>query len=352
MSEPKPTTALATRPTTNVITTPDEYRAYLEAQRAKNYHILSPVVDVGALPPQWSLVASLVLVNPDPAAGEVYQDRLFCGDDEVALAKVAIRKILTAGGISVDTDRVDSGHVPHYWAFKATLSFTGLDGREKTHSESADDDMRDGAEAVTRMVNAAKRKGKSADAQVAAARLHGYRRCESRAIHAAARGKFGLKQKYTKAELARPFVIFNLVFQPDMTDPQQKAAVLAANLGAKQLLGYPPAAPMSHATDDVIDTTATTETVTAGPAQPMTEVPFDETEDDAPQGVLVAEVSKSPTTDDYFITTDIGRLHTSDRAIAKACNEARKAGTRIKLETEKKGDVLEILEVAGAAEKL
>jgi hypothetical protein len=52
------------------------------------------------------------------------------------------------------------------------------------------------------------------------------RACESRAINAAIREcGCGIKQKYTRAELEKPFLVVRVAFQPDMNDPAIKEMV-------------------------------------------------------------------------------------------------------------------------------
>lgn len=347
------------------ITTPDEFRDYLEVKRNERWHLLSPATDFGSLPQQWALVPTVVKLDPNPeTAKDVYRDALFCKGDEVALSAVSLRKIANAGGSIIRTIRLDDGRIPYLWSYKAVIRYRSfVDALWKEAEGESTYDLRDGSPRISKMIAAAKRNNRTADAQIEGARMHGQAGCESRAINRAIRGAFSLKQVYTREELAKPFVAFNLVFQPDMNDPQQKAAVLQNALGGTDVLygGTPTPAPalqaappISHASDDAIDgETVREDRVRSGPAQTAdasNEVPFEDDEPDT--RVLVSSVSKNKDSEDYFITTDVGRLHTSDRGVAAACNDARKAGTRLKVELGKKdGDVTEIVEVLGA-EKL
>ena len=319
MSE-KSTELVKHQPTVGtVIATPQEFSTYLAQQRQAHAHVLSPVTDLGALPDNWVMVPSAVKINADENAGEVYADRLFCKNDEVALTKVGLRKIAKAAGISWKVVREDSGTVPNYWAMKCTISYRGHDGLPKEAEASYEWDLRDGSPRLQ------KSDGVMGGKELNRARLNGYRRCEAGAINAAIR-EYGLKQKYTKAELARPFVVFNVVFQPQ-TDEQRNMLAQAALTGVSTLysgaVAELPAATMSGRVVDALP---------AGAAVPE-EVPFDDgaAEADAPDLVArIVSVTMSSGTDDFFVAVEGGRkLHTNDRGIAKVCNDARKANAQV-----------------------
>jgi hypothetical protein len=328
-----------------VVTTPAEFsEALAYYQQAGKYNVLCPIVQISGLPEMHRLIFSQVMINPDPAFGEVYQDRLFAKEPYVAPTKVALSKLALMAGLSSKVDRVDSGTVQFLWSYKAVAEWTGFDGMRQSQEASKTWDLRDGSPVT---------KGMSA-AQLEMARYHGDAGCESRAINRAIRQALGTKQKYHRKELERPFVVVRLQWVPDMSIPAIAAAVTHAKLGSTSLL-YPNA-PQLPAGEPINISTIPPEKRPVTVHTPVTdddegpelnERPFDETEAEAPKGVLVSGVSQVADTDDYFITTDIGRLHTSDRAVAKSCNDARKAGVRIRVETERKGDVVEILEVLG-----
>lgn len=346
------TTAIAkvTPESLTTIKTNDEYRQVVEHYRSMNYHVLSPVVDVSALPSQWALVRSIVVIDPEPANKDVYVDRLFCEGDEVALAKPALRRLLSAAGVSVETIREDSGHVQYYWAFKARLKYVGLDGQPKHNEEGAEYDLRDGSPRINKMTASAKSAKPPRDPkpQIEGARTHGYRGCESRAIHAATRGLFGLKSKYKRKELLKPFVAFNLVFQPDMSDPQQRAMVAQAALtGASQLYpGAPipsPHIPANHADGDIIDTKKVEPT-----EQSSTEATQSTTPTESPKPserrYVITRVQKetAPGKDPVFriFTEQTGdqALHTEDESVALTAAEARKQGTPVLLTLQEEED--------------
>jgi hypothetical protein len=218
-------TALATREeeerTPAVITTPKEYVSSLRKWHQHQYHVLSPAMTFSGLPPQYGMVAAMVQIDPDPEAGEVYRDPLYCKDGEVAITKMGLSKIAQAAGMTITTDRTDPRTIANYWEVRATARYTGLDGTQQSFDATVEYDLRDGSPRVQKMRDAAKRNNRSAEAQIVGARQHGLRGAESRAINAAFR-QFGIKQKYTKEELAKPFVALRVSFQPDMSDPDIK----------------------------------------------------------------------------------------------------------------------------------
>lgn len=249
MAEEKPgSTAIATRQTGPVvdIVSPFQFNEYVVAKQREHAHVLTPVTSIGSLPEMWKIVPTLVYLNPDPASGDVYRDPLFCEGDEVAPTKVGLRKIAQAAALNTRVFRLDSTAVPNLWEFLGRIRWRGFDAQFHEFEAPHLWDLRDGSEFVKRLRNAAERNRKRDDKrpvdeiikkQLDAARFHGYRNGASRAVNAAIR-EFGLRQKYTRAELAKPFVCFAMVVNPDMSDPEQRRIVLHAALGAADML-YP-----------------------------------------------------------------------------------------------------------------
>lgn len=345
MTDQKPTQELvrAQPAAGTVLSNPQQYAAFLQQRMSEHAHILSPVTDIGSLPANWALVPSAVMINPDEAGGEVYRDGLFCKGDQVALSKNGLRKIAKAAGISWKVTREDSGTVPHYWSMKCTLEYRGHDGLPKEIEASYEWDLRDGSARLQ------KADGVMSTKELNRARLHGLRRCEAGAINAAIR-EYGLKQTYTKAELRRPFVVFNMVFIPE-TDEQKNMLAQAALTGSSALYGSVALPPASHDKGEVIDQftgeLSDEQDEKKKPAANQ-EQPFEDTPSDKDAAsVVVTGVTQTPA-GDYYITIENGqRLHTKDRGVASACNEARKSKTPIAIEAEKRGEELEILEVGG-----
>lgn len=315
-----------------VLSTPDQFRAYLAEAKRAGAHILSPVTDIGAMPENWVFVPSAVYLDPDPIKGDVYQDGFVARGEDVAPAKVGLRKIAKGAGISWKVSREDSGTVEHYWAMKCEISYRGHDGLIKTEEASYEWDLRDSSERLNLGQNGMSKK------ELTRARVNGYRRCEAGAINAAIR-EYGVKQKYTKKELAFPFIVFNLVFIPQ-TEDQKNMLAQAALTGTNMLYGGTVAAlpPVSHAKGEIVDQFTGAET------SKVSDFTDDEPAGDETKPVKVMHVGQNESQTDFYVTVEGGLiLHTKDRGVAKTCAAAMKAGTPIVIETE--GN--EILELGG-----
>lgn len=354
-TDQKPTQELAkTRVVEGEIVSAADFNARVSAWRAEGYNVLTPAVSLSSIPRDHKIVMKGVQINPNPAGGEVYQNRLFTKDGEVALTKAGLERVAQAASISIDLlDRVDSRTVEFVWTFRVHGHWIDFDGERIDRIASRTLDLRDGSPDI---------KGFTAN-QIEQTRRHGEAICESKAINRLYR-MYGLRQKYTQRELAeRPFIVLKLQWEPDMTNPVVAAIRTQMKMGATTMLypqgaidpstlpSYqvppelrPPSIPRHVAGDD-----------DDPPVSTQGERPFDEVEaEDAKKaeaekgGVLVMGVTKQGDTDDYFVLLEDGRkLHTTDKAVAKAANDARKAGTRLQIEIEQKGGVLEILEIGG-----
>jgi hypothetical protein len=349
------------------LVTAEAYNTQVAQWRADGFNVLTPSVALSTIPRDHRIVVSRVALNPNPAAGEVYQNSLFTKQGEVALSKVGLEKIAQCAGISIEkVVRVDSGTVPYLWSFQAYGWWIGFDGARIDRVKGRTLDLRDGSDAL---------KGFSAN-QIAQARVHGEAVCESKAINRVYRS-YGVKQKYLQAELDRPFIVCKLRYEPDMTNPIVAAIVTQIRMGATQLLfpqaidlanvnplqlpehvrpsAGPPQADTTDRDDDDDDTPVTVATQGAptkgAPAQIQD---FDESapaaavDADAHEQVLVTHVGQNASRTDFWITLDDGRvLHTSELTMAKACAAAQKSKTRIAVTIERKGDTLELVELGG-----
>lgn len=231
--------------TPGVIASAAEYRAAMAKWQEAHYNILTPFTNVSGIAPSFGIIASVVKINPESAGGEVYSGFTDTGakampflkgekgkpSEELALAKIGLRKIAECSGISTSTTRTDPRTIPHYWEFKAVASYRGLDGSTITREASFEWDLRDGSDRL---------KGWTAN-QITEGRKNGRRNCEARAINAAIRESgCGIKQKYTRAELEKPFLVVRVAFQPDFSDPEIKRIVTERALGGTSMM-YPPA---------------------------------------------------------------------------------------------------------------
>lgn len=219
VEEPKAAAQLEKYELPPVIMKADEYdKAY--RYLAARYHVLTPVTAFSGMAPQHGLVVAKVLLDSDPEHGEVYQDKLFCKvgktkdplDDEVAIGKVGLRKLALAGGWNLSADVLVADR--NYWVLRGYNRFVGLDGSVQTFAATEEYDLRDGSPQVRSWTQA----------QKDMARAHGLRGAEARALNAACR-EYGIKQKYTRRELQKPFVVMRMMFIPDASNEMQMRIV-------------------------------------------------------------------------------------------------------------------------------
>lgn len=237
-------TALATADTRTpaVIRTPDEFTTALQ-RWGDRFHILTPFTTMSGIAASHGLVVSQVRLNPAKDGGDVYDGLPFLKPNEVAIAKIGLRKLAEGAGMSLETLRMDPRTIPFYWEVKAIATYRGIDGAMVRREATKEWDLREGSPQL---------KGWTAN-QVSEARKHGLRNCEARAINAVIR-EFGIRQKYTREELAKPFVVVRCAFQPDLADPEIKKLVTQSALSATSAL-YPGSAPQL-APAPIVDETA------------------------------------------------------------------------------------------------
>jgi hypothetical protein len=264
----KETQALAKRVVEGEIVDAPTFNAKVVEWQQQGFNVLTPAVSLSTIPRDHRIVVNKVVLNPNPAAGEVYQNDLFCKAGEVALSKTGLEKIAQCAGISIDdSKRVDTGTVPHVWSYRVAGHWIGFDGNRIDRVANKTIDFRDGSPDI---------KGFTAN-QIVQARRHGEAICESKALNRLYR-QYGLKQKYTQRELTeRPFIVLKLQWEPDMSNPIVAALVTQQRLGATNLM-YPQALP--SAVDPATTPThlLPPELRPAGPAQEERD------EDDIPMG--------------------------------------------------------------------
>jgi hypothetical protein len=333
------------------IVEPSQFNAFYAGMK-QHAHVLSPVTHIGSLPALWKIVPTLVHINPDPAAKEVYRDPLFCDDHEFALTKVGLRRIAQAAALNTECVRLDSGTVQHVFEFLGRIKFRGFDAQWHSYEAPVLWDLRDGSPFVKRLLNAAEKNEKRQRAKVSpedwikkqldAARYHAYRNGASRAVNAAIR-EFGLNQKSTRDELRKPFACFTMVVNPNRQDLEQERMVLAAALGASNLLGYPsptpalpgafdplaendPPEPRSHriASGDVVDGDRSFGDAPAEPARDWKEYPVED--------------AGARNGGGFYVQVPNLRLFTDDESAARAAHGQKVAKRPIFVETEKRQD--------------
>jgi len=254
----------------------------------QGFNVLTPVVTLNSIPRDHRIVVNRIAINPDPGAGEVFANPLFCKSGEVALSKVGLEKVAQCAGISItESVRVDSGTVPHLYSYRVTGRWTGFDGNTIARQANKTLDLRDGSNEL---------KGFQAN-QIDQTRRHGEAICESKAINRLYR-MYGLRQKYTQRELAeRPFIVLKLQWEPDMTNPVVAALVTQMRMGAERLL-FPQVVPVDPST-------LAQHQLPPDLRQATTEVLPDEDEQDAPYEITATPAAAKPIDEPTFLVEGV-----------------------------------------------
>lgn len=318
----------------NVIRSPREFQSQLKIWEQDRFHVLTPFANFQALPSHYGLVPALVHINPNEAAGDVYVDGQFCKPGEVAIAKIGLSKLAMAAGMSIKPERTDTRQIPNLWEVRATVRFIGIDGTPQTLEATEECDLRDGSGRAEKALGRDRNKS-----SLMAARSKGLRLCEAKAINAAIR-QFGVKQKYTKAELERPFAVVRVVFLPDMSDPVQRQIVTERAMGGSATI-WGASAP---ALPPMVEPEALG-VIGVDPAAPAAVV-----KPAKPAGRLVLGVVHDAEAARFDITLEGGELLTTDSAAAaRDFTRAKAAGARVLAAGNDEGELVkhQVLEADG-----
>jgi len=334
---------------TSVITTPEAFDEAMKKWTGK-FNVLTPFTAISGLAAQHGIIVSQVKINTDTSKtgpGEVYDGLPFLSRDEVALAKIGLRKLAECGAISTRTERTDPRTIAHYWEFRAIASYRGIDGAIVTREATAEWDLRDGS---------ARLKGWTPN-QITEGRKNGLRNAETRAINAAIREcGCGIKQKYTKTELEKPFLVLRVAFQPDMTDPEQRRMVAEHGLRSTSTLygGGGRLLPANDAVDgEVLDEPRTVGSGKAADA-PTTPDPEAPPTEDAVRIVKVAEKkginekTKRPWLRFDVIDHNGEVCSTFDTKLAEAAQKACDTKAWVELAIEQNGNYRNLIEIVPA----
>lgn len=348
-----------------VITTPTEYRQAL-ARWGTDYNVLTPFTNVSGIAQSFGIIATVVKINHERIAGEVYSGFSETGakampflkgergqaSEEFAIAKIGLRKLAECGGISTHTERTDDRRIQNYWEFRAIATYRGLDGSLITREATFEWDLRNGSDRL---------KGWTSN-QITEGRKNGLRNCEARAINAAIREcGCGIKQKYTRAELDRPFVVIRVAFQPDMNDAAVKQAVTMRALeGTGALYGQSRGAIQPIAGEVVEDVPIAEAPRQVGSGSTESSKTTEPTEDKppTPDAVRVMKVEeKSGETKGrkwirYAVIDSNGvAASTFDKQLADAAREYEKNSTWVEISTETQGEFTNLIEITPAGQQ-
>jgi hypothetical protein len=216
-------------------------------------HLVSPAPAAGNLPEGCSVLVSAIMIDPKretyPVGGNGDDDDRQTG--ERGLSKVALDKLASALAIDWDpvlSRRLDDGSHPHYCRAKAVGRVRNLDGSWRTIQDEKELDYRDGAPVIEGIRARAKKKNKpdGGAGEIAQKRQHIQSLCITEARLRAIR-TLGLRTAYNAEELAKPFIVAQLVFDGRSEDPEARAyfreRIADSFMGARRDLygGAPPA---------------------------------------------------------------------------------------------------------------
>jgi hypothetical protein len=216
--------------------------ALLKAQ--EHYHVITPSMIVGSLPPGCEVFTSVVAIDPyGPEVYSVTGNRNEPRDDDtVGIDRVGLARIGGAAAVSWEySRRVDDRSHPHYCAWEAVLLYKQFDGQVCRVPGNVDIDVRQAGAAYEEIVTKAeKRKKEHPDwnndggaSQLLELRKFLVRHCESKAMNKAV-GNMGVRRSYKRSELRKPFLVARVAFTGRTEDPELRR--LFATMIAQQHL--------------------------------------------------------------------------------------------------------------------
>ena len=221
----------------------------LEVAKTAGANLLMPSTQIAGLSEFHAPVIEKVVLSSDPKDGDVYPHS--SEDDEnkqkFRLTKQALMKLSVCAGIiwSVgETKRLDNRSDRNYCAFAAVGGIKKADGQPVFFRAEYDIDFEVVEEELRESYEAkAKKYKKDASAKEKAdyvefcvkrdmlqKRKHKLKLAEAGAMNRVVREILGLKNAYTKAELAKPFVMVRIVFRPDYNDKEVKKQLIQAHI--------------------------------------------------------------------------------------------------------------------------
>jgi hypothetical protein len=237
-----PSTAVSVLPQSPIAKIED-LRAHIE-KVCKVANFVSPFTGMDYIPEMHRVSFRTVVIDPtlrkvgsgdyvNEIGTDTYRDKKFCQENERALTKTGILKLLRAAGIDVvRSQRTDDRKDALYAEWVVEIEIPELDGRRSRMTATRTIDLRPGSPQREKMTD--KQAGQAVQVILENA--------ETKALLRAARAGLQLRQKYTIDELSKPFVIPVLVPDLDTSDPEIKRMVAANALGITEKLYGPPKA--------------------------------------------------------------------------------------------------------------
>lgn len=224
----------------------------LEVYKKQGANLLMPSTQIQGLSEFHAPVIETVTLSSKTDDGDVYphNDDDDPGKQKFRLTKQALMKLSVCAGIIWSTEhtrRVDDGHDRNYVCYQAVGGLKKADGNPIFFKAQYDMDF-EVIEEELRALYIQKTKGKwmkdksekeKADyvtycvqRDMLQKRKHKLKLAEAGAMNRVVREILGLKNAYTAAELARPFVMCRVVFRPDYNDKDVKEKMLQAHIQA------------------------------------------------------------------------------------------------------------------------
>lgn len=196
----------------------------------KHGHLISPVDAVDYIMQMHAVSFRFVFL--DPFGRDCYRSKLFCSEDERALASLGIGKLWKQASGSVTMSRsVGDVSDQRRRTYRVAVNLRGIDGRDNYSEATREVDLRPGSPQLHGMD---KRQIDQASQNVGTL-------AETKGRLRAIRAAMALAQKYTIEEYTKPFIIPVLVPLLDTEDPVIRRLVAANALGiVHQIYGQQP----------------------------------------------------------------------------------------------------------------
>ena len=224
----------------------------LEVYKKQGANLLMPSTQIEGLSEFHAPVIEKVTLSSNPGDGDVYphSDEDDPNKQKFRLTKQALMKLSVCAGIiwSVsETRRVDDGSNRNYVCYQAVGGLKKADGTPIFFKAQYDMDF-EVVEAELRALYEKKTTGQWAKNKspkekaeyveycitrdMLQKRKHKLKLAEAGAMNRVVREILGLKNTYSIAELAKPFVMARIVFRPDYSDKDVKAKMIDAHIKA------------------------------------------------------------------------------------------------------------------------
>ena len=221
----------------------------LEVMKTEGANLLMPSTHIAGLSEFHSPVVEKVLLSSNKDDGDVYPHSGEEDGDKAKfrLTKQALMKLSVCAGIiwsPTETKRTDNRADRNYVSFAAVGGIKKADGQPVFFKaeydldfEVIEEQLRESYEQKAKKYKkdaTAKEKSEYVDfcvkRDLLQKRQHKLKLAESGAMNRVVREILGLKNAYTKAELAKPFVMVRIVFRPDYNDKEVKKQLIAAHI--------------------------------------------------------------------------------------------------------------------------